>query len=313
MFYILSQATLESSTDSVCQWLSFYKVPHVRMNGEDFTYLKNRKYLPNDDEVNLIWYRRKLSSLPVKYELKREDSELKSKLRKFFLDEFNTLHSYLYHTIKSAKWINDPFTELNLNKLHVIDKAKEFGLEVPYTEVVSQKSEIFKIMNFYPDLIVKPLSECIFLYDDQDIYKMLTKSITEKKLKQIPDVFYPSLIQERIEKIFEIRTFYFYGKCYSMAIFSQENKATVEDFRNYDFDKPNRTVPYKLPDLIEERICKLMGFFKFNTGSIDLLVTVDQRFIFLEINPEGQFGMVSVPCNYHLEKKIVEFYMNKHL
>jgi len=29
-------------------------------------------------------------------------------------------------------------------------------------------------------------------------------------------------------------------------------------------------------------------------------------FIFLEINPVGQFGMTSIPCNYFLEKKIAE-------
>ena len=26
--------------------------------------------------------------------------------------------------------------------------------------------------------------------------------------------------------------------------------------------------------------------------------------VFLEINPVGQFGMVSSPCNYYLEKKV---------
>ena len=33
-------------------------------------------------------------------------------------------------------------------------------------------------------------------------------------------------------------------------------------------------------------------------------------FIFLEVNPVGQFGMTSSPCNYSLEKKIAQHFYN---
>ena len=29
--------------------------------------------------------------------------------------------------------------------------------------------------------------------------------------------------------------------------------------------------------------------------------------VFLEVNPVGQFGMVSLPCNYQLEKRIAQY------
>lgn len=32
----------------------------------------------------------------------------------------------------------------------------------------------------------------------------------------------------------------------------------------------------------------------------------DNDFVFLEINPVGQFGMTSNPCNYNLDKIIAE-------
>jgi len=43
-----------------------------------------------------------------------------------------------------------------------------------------------------------------------------------------------------------------------------------------------------------------------NSGSIDILVTPNNEYVFLEVNPVGQFGMVSQPCNYYLEKRIAE-------
>ena len=47
----------------------------------------------------------------------------------------------------------------------------------------------------------------------------------------LPDTFYPSLIQEEIEKVYEVRVFYLKGKCYAMAIFSQKNEKTQLDYR----------------------------------------------------------------------------------
>ena len=52
-----------------------------------------------------------------------------------------------------------------------------------------------------------------------------------------------------------------------------------------------------------------MKYVNLNTGSIDMIVTKENEYIFLEVNPVGQFGMVSQPCNYYLEKKITEYLM----
>ena len=47
-----------------------------------------------------------------------------------------------------------------------------------------------------------------------------------------------------------------------------------------------------------------MDALHLETGSLDLVKTIDGRLVFLEVNPVGQFGMVSIPCNYHLERNI---------
>jgi hypothetical protein len=37
---------------------------------------------------------------------------------------------------------------------------------------------------------------------------------------------------------------------------------------------------------------------------------MNKELVFLEINPVGQFGMVSHPCNYYLEKRIAQNLIN---
>ena len=91
-----------------------------------------------------------------------------------------------------------------------------------------------------------------------------------------------------------------------MAIFSQKNEGTVVDFRKYTDGNPQRKVPYKLPKSEEKKLIALMEELDLNTGSIDIIVDINNNYIFLEVNPVGQFGMTSVPCNYYLERKIAK-------
>lgn len=107
-----------------------------------------------------------------------------------------------------------------------------------------------------------------------------------------------------VEKKYEIRSFFIDNKFYSMAIFSQTDEQTKIDFRKYS---NNRNEPYKLPFDIENKLKSLFKKLDLNTGSIDLIVDKNDNYIFLEINPVGQYGMTSFPCNYNLEETIANY------
>jgi D-alanine-D-alanine ligase-like ATP-grasp enzyme len=47
------------------------------------------------------------------------------------------------------------------------------------------------------------------------------------------------------------------------------------------------------------------------TGSLDFIRTPGGRHVFLEVNPAGQFAMVSLPCNYRLEKRVAEYLIRR--
>ena len=135
-------------------------------------------------------------------------------------------------------------------------------------------------------------------------YMTFTESIDDNNIDKIPNFFYPSLVQKQISKKIEIRSFYLNGIFYSMAIHSQQIQQTSTDFRKYSYTYPNRTIPFKLPETLEAKLKRLMEQLEMTTGSIDLIYSLDKEFYFLEVNPVGQFGMVSYPCNYYIEKII---------
>lgn len=95
-----------------------------------------------------------------------------------------------------------------------------------------------------------------------------------------------------------------------MAICSTFDKQTKEDFRRYNDKYPNRVIPYKLPSTIEKKLHLFMQEMKLNCGSIDMILDNSGDYYFLEVNPVGQFGMISYPCNYYLEREIANFLLN---
>src|SRR5690606_35383893 len=105
----------------------------------------------------------------------------------------------------------------------------------------------------------------------------------------------------------EVRSYFLNNKFYSMAIFSQLDSLSELDFKRFSDFNPPRTVPYKLPFYVEEKLNLLMNFLQLDNGSIDLIMSSKGDFVFLEINPLGQFGMVSVPCNYNIEHDLAKY------
>lgn len=94
---------------------------------------------------------------------------------------------------------------------------------------------------------------------------------------------------------------------YSMAIFSQLNAHSEVDWRKSQHEQNTRSVPFLLPKKYEKPIHRLMVKLGLKTGSLDFIVNKDGQLIFLEVNPVGQFGMVSELCNYSLYHKFASF------
>ncbi len=154
------------------------------------------------------------------------------------------------------------------------------------------------------EVICKSITDAeVFMYENQ-MYMPYTITLTSSNLNELSDTFFPSLFQKAINKEFEIRTFFLNGEMFSMAMFTQSKESTKSDFRKYDYSNPTRSVPFNLPSEVCEKLIAFMDAFDLNCGSIDLIRTDEGKYYFLEVNPTGQFGMVSYPCNYYLEEKV---------
>jgi hypothetical protein len=179
----------------------------------------------------------------------------------------------------------------DVNKLFVLKTALDVGLRIPNTTVVNKRVDYIKFIEREEgSCITKPIQNIAAFYDrkSKSISKMLTARVNGTEV--IGDSFFPTLLQNEIKKELEIRAFFICEEIYSVAIFSQSNKKTEIDYRNYDDVNPNRIMVYSLPDDIKGKISELMNRLNLSTGSIDFILSDTNEYIFLEVNPFGLFG-----------------------
>lgn len=317
---ILLTIGYERSSDEIVDFFLYFKKEFIRINCDK---LKDPNYLSYTMDVNnqkdkitiddkaidlegkkVIWYRRISRRTSIDSFLNKKFDFHNTRLfSNFVFNEWNAFMKIFVKTISNnSKWFDYPY--LKHDKLDILLLAKKHGFDIPETYITNE------INNFTNGRFITKSIENTTSF----VYNNLVYSVYTSLVKKTKTHFLPSLIQSKIEKKYEIRTFYLDGKCYSMAIFSQKDKQTSLDFRKYNYVNPNRSIPYKLPQSIEIKINKLMIDLNLKTGSLDIIKSTDGKFYFLEVNPVGQFGMTSKPCNYNLEKiiyeKIVEYENN---
>jgi ATP-GRASP peptide maturase of grasp-with-spasm system len=328
---ILSQSSLETTTEEVMDWVEALGGRCVRLNGDDvegrsevrIEIAGGRLALQCESfgvelplqEAGAVWFRRWL------YERRHEtvdllanpgadDHTLHHQLRRHLTLESRRLSDLVFSSFDHLPWLSHP-RRSNLNKLDVLRRAAREGIATPATLVTTEREALRRFCAEHGAVITKPIGEVDAFIAGEVSHFLFTTPLGPAEIAALPERFAPSLFQERIEKAYELRVFYLDGEFHAMAIFSQNDPQTRADFRQYNRERPNRNVPYRLRPDLAERLLRLMQGLELETGSLDLLVTPDGREVFLEVNPVGQLGMVSHPCNYQLERKIAQLLLRK--
>ena len=253
------------------------------------------------DEINLVWYQGGIFPIPD-YKVDGLNKELSLQAIRFIRYEWEIINSYLIALLQEKEHVGNFFL-VETNKLKNLEIAKECGFIIPHT-IVTQNPEIVKDVK--GQQIIKPIGESFPFYIDNVGYRIFTEKLNKSI---IPDKFFPSLVQEEIERNLEIRVFVIFEtqEFFAMAIINS-SKDTV-DYRSTN--SQNRFFPYKL----ESDICIKLSCFMQKTGldtaSFDLIRDKRGQYVFLEVNPQGNIDMLNW-CGYELEKKISRIIINKY-
>lgn len=322
MILVLGYDQHELGTDPVIDWLLYYGADFVKVSMNDLLsgkisyeidvvagdiYINGRSM---QQEVSVIWYRRFYGE-EMKLRIEK-NMPFAKQLRAEIQYEMHNIVEHLFYIMKGKKWL--PYYErTKVNKLVMLEMANRAGLTVPASRVLTSKKEL---NTFYAQcgesLITKPVKGSDYYEDGKNTYFIFTAPVTRQFIDSLPDHFFPTLFQERAKAEYEIRVFFLDGECFATAVLNA-NKSREVDRKLNNSKSETHFVPYKLPEEMEIKVRAFMKEAKLNIGCLDIIRDEAGRYVFLEVNPLGQYLSESSKCNYYLEKNIAEWLIKHDL
>jgi hypothetical protein len=295
----------DKATDNVIEWLFFYNFSFKRANVDGcyksvFISIK-QGVTKNSLHNKIVWNRR--GYFPV------SPFQQKNSIWSDYLKNEKLPVLFSLEKVNFKNFVGSYEQEFSCNKIKNLIAATKVGLKVPDTIVTNNKKDVISFINIKDKYITKSIYHPPNLRHQNNFY--YSSGTILISINDLPKVFFPSLIQKYVEKEIEVRVFFVRDFLYSMAIFSQNDEKTKIDYRNYNTINENRCVPFILPNQIKSKLIRFFKLLNMNTGSIDLILTPNGEYFFLEINPMGQYDWLSKNCNYYIEKDIAEMLINK--
>jgi MvdD family ATP-grasp ribosomal peptide maturase len=236
------------------------------------------------NEVSAVWYRR------IAIGSKIPDS-MDKQLRQASLKESRVTIEGMIASIKGFHLDPLPNIRRAENKQLQLQIAREVGLDTPRTLTTNNPVAVKKFAQECQQGIITKMLSSFAIYDEQGQEKVVfTNPISSEDLNNLDGLrFCPMTFQEIIPKALELRTI-IVGKCVlTAAVDSQALDKARYDWRKQGIALLNAWESYTLPKDVEDKLLKLMAEFRLNYGAIDIILTPDGRYVFLEVNPVGEF------------------------
>lgn len=297
----------DTMTDEICTWLSYQNKEFVRLSENQHI---NKVFF--DFESNVF----KISIGEIEYKLEDFKSvfyrnggvyydtvtgEIDSNLIDFYNSELKSISEFIYYYFKvnGVRVFGNLFTK-EVNKLEVLFLAKSLGLKIPDTYILSEVNDLGPI-NMSQAYITKAISEMKPIIVENNLYLNYTHEVDLNNIHDKKGSIISSLIQRKIDCLYEIRAFFFENQIWAIATFDFSDNVDIRNIR----EKDKRYLPVTLPSELKRKILKLAKNLDFKCGTVDLLKSHDDYY-FLEVNPLGQFHQVSYYGNYQIEKHIAD-------
>ncbi|OGE31561.1 hypothetical protein A2631_01475 [Candidatus Daviesbacteria bacterium RIFCSPHIGHO2_01_FULL_44_29] len=259
------------------------------------------------ESVKSVWVRRpKPISVPASWTAIE---------KQFIEDEFTSALWSFCTCLGDVYWMNHPLYSRHLlehNKLYQLKLATASGLRVPATLVTNDPEQLIDFCEKSGGSIaIKAVRSRIFQESPGIASGIYTNRVFTDYLKQhAADIaLAPIMAQEYVPKKLEFRVTVVGHQVLACAIYSQDSERTKDDWRRYDFAKvkhENRV----LPEDINIALLRLMDKCCLTYGAMDMILTPEGEYFFLEVNPSGQYEWIENLTKLPISRSIAEALAN---
>ena len=258
----------------------------------------------NLQEFTSVYFRRPNTPIFFNGELSKGEND-------FVRSELLFTLEGIYKLLRRVYWISPIYSIREAeNKIYQIEIAKSLGFMVP-SSLITNRSQIAE--GFYASLnqncIVKPIKTGL-IEDEKESKIIFTSKINHFYENSSRISTCPTYFQEFIEKQFDIRVTMVGEKAFVAMINSQQNIETRIDWRKGELSLQHSE--YELPKHIIKKCIRLLKTLNLKFGAIDFVLDQKGNYIFLEINPNGQWAWIEKKLGYNISDEIVNLLINEN-
>jgi hypothetical protein len=235
------------------------------------------------DDVGAIMYWRPNSPVPHN---RVSDPELHT----FVEQECRDVVSDMWHGLPTT-WLpgRPAIVQTAQYKASQLRVAGEIGFELPPTLITNSPGDFLEFYRAHGGAIISKLAGYALLKSVGQTFARYTEPVSPRDVAHADAVRYvPTIFQAYVPKRVELRITVVGDRVFPAEIRSQASHHTRHDWRRYDMFA-TQYAPHDLPRDVESRCVALVQRLGLTYGAIDMIVTPDGRYVFLEINPSGLF------------------------
>ncbi len=254
------------------------------------------------EQIHSIWYRRPTKKYQFPSDLSGDELEFATaEAQRGFVGLFYGLSTrWISHpdAIRAAEW-----------KPKQLALAQRLGLRVPRTLITNDPQAALRFFEECAgEMIYKPFNQGVPQPRKGETWQgaIYTTKMTRPLLEAYASgiALTTCLFQEHIPKAFDLRITIIGTQIFAAEIHSQEHEQTQIDFRK-GYEQLSYCV-HRLPEAIGTACLAVVRAFDLQFAAIDMIVTPEHEYIFLEINPCGQWGWIEEHTSLPLTATLVD-------
>ncbi|MFM7439537.1 MAG: hypothetical protein ACKO2V_13205, partial [Snowella sp.] len=170
--------------------------------------------------------------------------------------------------------------------------ASEIGLMIPPTLVTNNADSAREFFSQVQGKMVSKLLTAIAHSMESPEFFLYTSRVKEEDLKELESLRYcPMVFQAEIPKQLELRIIVVNGQTFVGALESSQYNHSAVDWQRPGID-PGAWQHHTLPESLLKQLQVFMTNLELNFGAFDFILTPEGEYVFLEVNPCGEWGML---------------------
>jgi glutathione synthase/RimK-type ligase-like ATP-grasp enzyme len=274
-----------------------------RIQGE----IRNAEHRVALDDICAAWYRRSRNLFAPTPNL----NLLYGDLENYVKVQSTTTLAALFASLRTL-WVGHPATlrQAEIKALQLAEASKA-GLKAPSTLISNDPARAAAFVDGLrgAECAIKPLIAVRASDGQADRLPLTTILPPGHPLDSV--ALAPTIFQPYIHKASELRCVVIGERIFCAKLNSQANETTRRDWRAGDAADLEHEV-FSLPEHVKTSIHRLMGSFGINFASIDLIVTPTGEFVFLDLNPNGQWLWLEIELGLPLVASMADLLTTRY-